>query len=104
MTNALQVGEALPGEALPLAKRGQLCEEDLLQDGIATILRILDVLREARFLEMHDVLAAARSRAHEDHTMNDRRSVLGHLLRDHTSERETENVAGFYSKSVKKGH
>src|SRR5258708_4287727 len=100
MTNALQVGEALAREPLPLAKRGKLCganvrsggrlavvlalqqscdkrrtgglardrrrEEDLLQHGIAAILRILDVLREARLLEMHDVLAAARSCADED--------------------------------------
>src|SRR5213594_2917702 len=55
-------------------------------------------------LEMHDVLTAARSRAHEDQTTKDRRSVLGHLLGDHPTERETENVAGLYSKSVKKGH
>src|SRR5438093_4294764 len=54
-------------------------EEDLAQDGKRAILRILDVLREAWLLEMHDVLTAARSRAHEDQTTKDRRSVLGHL-------------------------
>src|SRR6267154_2041398 len=84
--------------------RGRGREEDLLQDGKPTILRILEVLREAWLLEVHDVLAAARSRAHQDHTTNDRRPVLGHLLGDHPTEREPENVAGLYSKSVKKGH
>src|SRR6266850_6075251 len=82
---------------------GRGCKEDLLQDGKPAILRILEVLREARLLEMHDVLTAARSRANEDHTTKDGRSVLGHLLGDHTTERETENVAGLYAKSVKKG-
>src|SRR5258705_13922210 len=128
MTNALQVGEALSREALPLSKRRQLCaanvrsrgrlaillslhqsrderlagglarcrwrEEDLLQDLVATILRILEVLRQARLLEMHYVLAAARSGADEDHATKDRRSVLGHLLGDDTAEGETKNVAG----------
>src|SRR6266550_4950144 len=79
-------------------------EEDLLQDGKPTILRILEVLREAWLLEVHDVLAAARSRAHQDHTTNDRSPVLDHLLGDHPTEREPENVAGLSSKSVKKGH
>src|SRR5438552_7045573 len=79
-------------------------EEDLLQDGEPAILRILEVLREARLLQMHDILTAARSRANEDHTTKDRRPVLGHLLGDHPTERETENVAGLDSKSVKKGH
>src|SRR6266699_27805 len=84
--------------------RGRGREEDLLQDGKPAILRILEVLREARLLEMHDVLTAARSGAHEDHTTKDRRPVLGHLLGDHATERETENVAGLDSKSVEKGH
>src|SRR2546428_11238237 len=84
--------------------RGRRREEDLLQDGKPAILRILEVLRQARLLEMHDVLAAARSRADEDQTTNDRRPVLGHLLGDHPTEREPEHVAGLYSKSVKKGH
>src|SRR5258708_4171440 len=43
--------------------RGRRREEDLLQDGKPAILRILEVLREARLLEVHDVLAAPRSRA-----------------------------------------
>src|SRR5712675_2296427 len=38
-------------------------EEDLSQDRVAAILWILDVLREAWLLEMHDVLTAARSGA-----------------------------------------
>src|SRR5712671_4618879 len=137
MTNALQVGEALSREALPLAKRGQLCaadvrpggrlaillslhqsrgerragslarcrrcEEDLLQYVIATILRILKVLREARLLEVHDVLATARGRADEDHATKDRRPVLGHLLGDHAAEGEAEYVAVGETQSVKKG-
>src|SRR6266550_1636691 len=84
--------------------RGRGREEDLLQDGKPAILRILEVRREAGLVEMHDVHAAARSRTDEDHTTNDRRSVLGHLLGDHPTERETEHVAGLDSKSVKKGH
>jgi hypothetical protein len=84
--------------------RGRARKEDLLQDGKPAILRILEVLREAWLLEMHNVLTAARSRADEDHTTNDRRAVLGHLLGDHPAQRETEHVAGLYSKSVKKGH
>src|SRR6266576_1584095 len=79
-------------------------EEDLLQDGKPAMLRILEVLREARLLEVHDGLAAARSRADEDHTTKDRRPVLGHLLGDHTTEREPEHVAGLYAKPVEKGH
>src|SRR5438874_826165 len=128
MTHALQIGEALPREALPLSKRGQLCaanvrpggrlaiplslhqsrderlpsgltrgrrcEEDLFQNIVPTVRGVLDPHCEARFLEMHDVLAAARSRADEDHTTKDRRSVLSHLLGDHTAEGETKNVAG----------
>src|SRR6476620_4010832 len=47
--------------------RARRREEDLLQNGIAAILRILEVLCEARFLEVHDVLSAAGSRADEDH-------------------------------------
>src|SRR5690242_3860585 len=46
--------------------RGRRREEDFLEDGVAAIPRILEVLCEARFLEVHDVLAAARSRADED--------------------------------------
>src|SRR5712671_5390364 len=45
--------------------RCRRCEEDLLQYVIATILWILKVLRQARLLEVHDVLAAARSCADE---------------------------------------
>src|SRR6267378_6657402 len=84
--------------------RGRRREEDFLQDGQPAILWILEVLREAWLLEMHDVLTAARSRANEDHPTKDRRPVLGHLLGDHPTERETKNIAGLYSKSVKKGH
>src|SRR6267154_1766244 len=78
-------------------------EEDLLQNCIALILRILDVFRQARLLEMHDVLAAARSRADEDHVTNDRRSVLGHLLGEHTAKGETEDVAGRDTEAVEEG-
>src|ERR1700674_1553410 len=63
-------------------------EEDLLENCIALILWILDVLRQARLLEMHDVLAAARSRADKDHATKDRRPVLRHLLGDHAAEGE----------------
>src|SRR5215831_11370062 len=61
------------------------------------------MLREARLLEMHDVLPSAGRCAHQDHSVNDRRSVLGHLLRDHTAERETENVAALDTEPIEEG-
>src|SRR5262249_47313824 len=73
--------------------RGRRCEEDLLEHGIAAIPRILERLYEARFLEVHDVLAATRSRADEDHPTNDRRTVLRYLLGDHSAEGETKDIA-----------
>ena len=78
--------------------------KDLWEDGIAPILRILEVLGETRFLEVHDVLAAARRRADEDHAMKDRRTVLRDLLGDHAAEGETEDVAPVEVEAVEKGH
>ena len=75
-----------------------------LQDGIAAIPRILEVLCEARFLEVHDVLSAARSRADEDHPPKDRRTVLRDLLGDHAAEGETEDVALRQTEPVEKSH
>src|SRR5207247_8017082 len=84
--------------------RGRRREEDLLEDGIAPILRILEVLGETRLLEVHDVLAAARRRADEDHAMNDRRTVLRRLLGDHAAKGETKDVAPVEVEAVEKGH
>src|SRR5262245_43138527 len=137
MPYALQVGETLAREALPLAKRSDLCpgdvrsgrwvavrlsmhesrderlasglargrwrEEDLLQDRIATVLRILEVLCEARLLEVHDVLTAAWSCTDEDHATNDRPMVMSDLLGDHAAEREPEDVALRNAERVDKG-
>ena len=44
---------------------------DLLQDSVSLQLRILEELREAGLLEVHDVFAAARSRADENHPAKD---------------------------------
>ena len=78
--------------------------KDLWEDGIAPILRILEVLGETRFLEVHDVLAAARRRADEDHAMKDRRTVLRDLLGDHAAEGETEDLALRQIEPVEKSH
>jgi hypothetical protein len=42
---------------------------------------------------VHDVVAAARGGAHENHPAEDRRSIAHHLLRDHAAERESDDVA-----------
>src|SRR5439155_7154081 len=84
--------------------RARRREEDFLEHGIAGVPRILEVFGEARFFEVHDVLAAARSRADEDHPTNDRRTVLRHVLGDHAAERETEDVAPVEVEAVEKGH
>jgi hypothetical protein len=76
--------------------------KDLWEDGIAPILRILEVLGETRLLEVHDVLAAARRRADEDHAMNDRRTVLRRLLGDHAAKGETKDVTLREAKAVEK--
>ena len=126
VTQASQVREALAGEALPLAERGNLRLATfgpeggsrssfrcislamnaspaawLVRVGVKKIFsrrrsrvpRILEVLGEARFFEVHDVLAAARRRTDEDHPTKDRRPVLRDLLGDHAAEREPEDVA-----------
>src|SRR4029434_5810538 len=58
-------------------------EEDPRQASVSTQMRILEELREARLLEVHDVFAASRRRADEDHPAKHRRPILRDLLRDH---------------------
>src|SRR6266513_175600 len=84
--------------------RARRREEDFLEHSIAGVPRILEVLCEARFLEVHDVLSAAGSRADEDHPPKDRRTVRRDLLRDHAAEGETEDVALRQTEPVEKSH
>ena len=60
--------------------------------------------RQARFLEVHDVLAASRRGPDEDHPPEDRRPVLHHLKRDHPAERVPEDIAPADSECLEKGH
>ena len=84
--------------------RGRRCEEDLFQDIVPSVRWILDALRQARFLEMHNVFAASRRRSYQDYPPKDRRSVLHHLQCDHPTEGVPDDVARLYSKFVQKGH
>jgi len=51
---------------------------------------------------MHDVFAAPGRRAHQDHSAKDRGSIQRHLLGDHSSERETEDVAAAKLQRIEK--
>jgi hypothetical protein len=62
------------------------------------------MLRKARLLKMHDVLAAAGSGSNEHHASKDRWAVLHHLKRDHSTERVPEDIAPLDAESVKKRH
>jgi len=75
-------------------------KEDFLQHRVALKLGIAEILREARFIEVHDVFAAAGRGADEDHSSKDGRPVQRDLLRDHAAERITKNVAVFESEPV----
>src|SRR5882672_2416353 len=77
---------------------------DLLQHVVPAVRRILEMLRKARLLKMHDVLAAAGSGSNEHHASKDRWAVLHHLKRDHSSERVPEDIAPLDAESVKKRH
>src|SRR5215813_5992914 len=46
---------------------GRGSEEDLLQDGISAIRRVVEMPGQTRLLDVHDVLAAARGGPDEDH-------------------------------------
>ena len=69
------------------------CEENLLQHLVAFERRVGEVLCKHGLFQMHDVFAATRRGADEDHAPEDRGAVLHHLLRDHATEREAEHVA-----------
>jgi len=83
--------------------RFRRCKENLLQDRVSLKLGISEMFGEARLIEVHDVLAASRRRAHEDYSAKDRGTIQRHLLRDHAAEREAENVDGREAKPVQKG-
>jgi hypothetical protein len=77
-------------------------EEDLLQDVVPAVRRVLDALRQAWFLQVHDVLAASRRGSDEDHPAEDRRPVLHHLKRNHPTEGVPEDVTRPDSKRLEK--
>ena len=52
---------------------------------------------------MHDVFAASRRSADEDHPAKHRRPILRNLLSDHPSEGESEDVAGRHTETVEEG-
>ncbi len=83
--------------------RGRRPEEDLLQDVVPLVRRVLNVFREVRLFDVHDVLAAARGGPHQDHSPKNRRPILHHLKRDHPAEGVPEDVAPFDSKRLQKG-
>jgi len=85
-----------------LARLGRR-KEDLLQKRISSKIRIGEVLCQAGFLEKHDVLSSARCGADEDHPANDRGTILRHLLRDHSAQRESEDIAGRHAQSIQEG-
>src|SRR6516162_3454007 len=90
--------ECLPG---CLARRGRR-KEYFLQDRVSSKLRVVEVLRQTRFFEVHDVFSSSRSSTHKDHSPKDRRALLRHLLCDHTAKRESEDVTGRYTQAVQK--
>ena len=57
---------------------------------------------QARFLQVHDVFAAARPRPHENHPADNRWPFLGDLLSDHPAQRESQDVAAREAKSIQK--
>src|SRR6188768_3213198 len=84
-----------------LARCGR-CKEELLQDGVPLELWVLEVPRQARLLEMHDVFAPTRSGAYENHPPNDRGTIQCHLQGDHPAQREPEHIAAGQAQCVQK--
>ena len=52
---------------------------------------------------MHDVFAASRRGADEDHPAKHRRPILRDLLGDHPSQGESEDVADRHTQTVEEG-
>ena len=88
----------------PPAAQAQIClvEEYFLKHLIAVQRRIVEPLREVRFVEMHDVLAAARCRPDENHLPEDGWSTADHVLRYHSAERVSQHVARGNVQSIEK--
>jgi len=74
----------------------------LLQDIVPTVRRVLDSLRQARFLEVHDVLAASRPVPTRIIRRKIRRPVLHHLKRNHPTEGVPEDVTRLDSDRLEK--
>ena len=59
--------------------------------------------RKGRLLEVHDVFAASRRGADEDHPAKHRWPILRDLLSDHSSEGESEDIADRHTETVEEG-
>ena len=77
-------------------------EKDLLQHSIAFEARVLERLRQARFLQVHDVFTSSRSCSDKDQFPKNRRTVQSHLLSDHAAQRESENITSLEPQAIKK--
>jgi hypothetical protein len=78
-----------------------LARRNLLQHGISLERGITEVPGQTRFVQVHDVFAAARRGANENHPAEDRGAVPRHLLRDHSAQGESKHVAVAQSQAVK---
>ena len=76
------------------------CEEDLLEDAVPLVRWILQMFREPRLFEVHDVFTAARGSADQDQAPKDHRNVQHHLLGDHSAKRESEHVARPHAETI----
>src|SRR5262245_2239753 len=72
---------------------GGRCKEDLLQHAVSRESRITKMPGQTWFVEVHDVIAATRRGADENHPVHERGSFLRDLLRHHSAERESKHVA-----------
>ena len=59
--------------------------------------------RQARFVQVHDVLSASWSRSDQDHPTKDRWSIQRYVLRDHAIQRESEDITVSQMQSINEG-
>jgi hypothetical protein len=80
----------------------RLCrrEKQLLQYRIAFKFRIGEMPGKVGLLEVHDVLATPRRRAHENHPAENRRPIDRHLLRHHAAQGKSKDVADLKAKAI----
>ena len=85
-----------------LAARSQR-EENLLEDAVALVRWILEMCREPRLFEVHDVFTATRGSAGQDQAPKDRRTLQHHVLGDHAAERKSEDIARSQAETIEEG-